>query len=181
MGDYSCIGISKHRSVDELLDAFSRAASCGDLNAYFGCFYNENSRFLGTDINENWTCKEFLDFARPHFKNNGTPAWIYLPLIGKRKIDYIDKSFACFDEHLSSESFKATSRGSGTCIQKDGHWFIVQYYLSFPIPNQLAKGFCDSIARWEKGVIDAQNAQLEARKISVAATVQSIQAARSSA
>ena len=43
----------------------------------------------------------------------------------------------CFDEQLSSQYGPA--RGTGTCIQVDeGVWKIVQYHLSFPIPNDIA-------------------------------------------
>jgi len=169
--------------VEGLLDAFATAAAIGDLRGYFGCFQDgDTSRFLGTDVNENWTATEFLEFARPHFKNDGTPAWIYVPLAGKRKVDYIGDTFACFDEHLSSESFKATSRGSGSCVRNpSGHWHLVQYYLSFPIPNDLAKGFCESIARWELGLADAQQAQLAAKRVAVMATVAAAKAASSQA
>jgi len=179
MSALGIIGSAQHSSVEGLLDAFAAAAATGDLRAYFGCFHDAaTSRFLGTDVNENWTASEFLEFARPHFKSDGTPAWVYVPLEGKRKVDYIGDSLACFDEHLSSESFKATSRGSGSCVRNaSGHWLLVQYYLSFPIPNDLAKGFCESIARWERGAADAQQAQLAAKKLAVAATVAAAKAA----
>jgi hypothetical protein len=55
-----------------------------------------------------------------------------------------------FDELLGSESFKATSRGSGTLVLDHGYWYIHQYHLTFPIPNPLAKGMCISIAKYEE-------------------------------
>ncbi len=150
MSEFDLIGKARHSSVEQLLDSFNDAAARGDLEAYFGCFLDASrSRFLGTDVKENWTAGEFLSFARPHF--NGKPAWIYIPLEGKRTIDYFsDGSLATFEEHLTSVSFKATSRGSGTCVRnEEGNWHIIHYYLSFPIPNELAKSFCASIAKWE--------------------------------
>jgi hypothetical protein len=151
MADFSIIGSGQHSTVEDLLDCFNDAAARGDLNAYFGCFKDLNSRFLGTDVNENWTAAEFLEFARPHF--DGTPAWIYTPISGKRIIDYmVNDTWATFDEHLTSESFKATSRGSGSAIKDSitGYWYLVHYYLSFPIPNDLSKSFCENIAKYEK-------------------------------
>ena len=155
MSSFDIIGTSQHSTIDALLNAFHQAAAIGDLAAFFSCFEcAEKSRFLGTDVNENWTAGEFMEFARPHFKNDGTPAWIYIPIKGKRVVDHFyDNEIATFDEHLISESFKATSRGSGSCVRnKEGHWHFIQYYLSFPIPNVFAKVFCSSIAKWEMHV-----------------------------
>ena len=47
--------------------------------------------------------------------------------------------FATFDELLDSESFGATSRGTGTLIFGSNCWFIASYHLSFPIPDDIAK------------------------------------------
>jgi hypothetical protein len=152
MSDFAIIGKGEHASVDDLLNAFHEAAALGDLNLYFGCFADEKSRFLGTDVNENWTASEFMTFAGPHFKGDGTPAWIYAPKPDKERIlDYMMNGTLCtFDEHLTSESFGATSRGSGTAVKNEqGKWHLVHYYLSFPIPNDLAHAFCGSIAKWE--------------------------------
>lgn len=66
----SILETAKFTDVSSLLDAFSAAAACGDLEAYFGCFAT-SGRFLGTDVNENWTAAEFMAFAKPHFKSDG--------------------------------------------------------------------------------------------------------------
>lgn len=154
MSDFTTIiASSRHCTVEELLDAFSHAAATGNLREYFGCFYDERSRFLGTDASENWTAYEFFQYALPHFRGDGTPAWKYDPIPGTRKVDIFPStevpSFAIFDELLSSK-FGATSRGSGTACHSSGHWFICSYHLSFPVPNDIAKDITKSIHKFEQ-------------------------------
>jgi hypothetical protein len=150
------VGKGAYSSVESLLDAFHNSATTADLDVYFGCFLEAESRFLGTDANENWTTKEFLEFAGPYFtkaKKAGKEAWTYILKQGTRKINIITvggSEIAYFDELLSSESFKATTRGNGVAVRStDGLWFLSQYHLSFPIPNPLAKNFCEVIAIFE--------------------------------
>jgi hypothetical protein len=148
----SLIRSSKNKTIEDLLDSFNKSASDGNLENYFGCFYNENSRFLGTDEKENWTVSEFYDYSFKYF--DGTPAWIYIPISGSRKIEIFpsnDKpNFATFDELLSSKSFNITCRGSGTLIFFSGYWYICAYHLSFPIPNEIAKNLTKSIADYSQ-------------------------------
>ena len=139
---------SRFTEIGALLDELHTAAALGNLHRYFGCYYDEESRFLGTDASENWKVGEFFEYAKPHF--NGKAAWIYRPLCGKRKIVvYGDKQFATFDELLESESFLCTARGTGTLIKHEGCWFVAAYYLSFPIPNPLAAQTCKIIHNYE--------------------------------
>ena len=74
--------------------------------------------------------------------------------LDKRKYEIFPSSeapvFAIFDELLESKSFGSTARGSGTLLFQSGHWFIVAYHITFPIPNDLAKGITASIMRFEK-------------------------------
>ena len=50
---------------------------------------------------------------------------------------------------LESESFLCTARGTGTLIKHEGFWYVVTYYLSFPIPNPLAAQTCKIIRKCE--------------------------------
>ena len=144
----SLLRTSRFTEIEALLDELHASAALGNLRRYFGCYYDEQSRFLGTDASENWKIGEFFEYAKPHF--NGTPAWIYRPLSGQRKIDvYDERQFATFDELLESESFLCTTRGTGTLIKHDGCWFVATYYLSFPIPNPLAAQTCRIIHEYE--------------------------------
>ena len=60
--------------------------------------------------------------------------------------------FATFDEHLVAESFATTARGTGTLLYSptDNRWLIAHYYLSFPVPNDLAKDICKKIGIFER-------------------------------
>jgi hypothetical protein len=143
-------------SVEELLDKFAKASKDADADAYFSCFLDDTCRFLGTDAKENWTVKEFKDFAIPYFQSareKGKAAWTYTLIRGTRKIDYYcgdDNETAYFDELLASESFLCTSRGNGVAVKRDRMWYLLQYHLSFPIPNPLAKSFCEIIHKFER-------------------------------
>jgi len=150
---------SRHSSINELLDSFNRAAAVGDLNAYFGCFYNASSRFLGTDSSENWTAPDFFEFAKPYF-DGANPAWEYIPISGSRRYEIFSATagssgepaplFATFDELLESKSFPSTCRGSGTLCFEGGYWFVCAYHLTFPIPNDIAKDMTKTIGKYEK-------------------------------
>ena len=141
--------------ICSLLDNFHKYASVGDFDNYFACFH-PNGRFLGTDKTENWLVPDFMSFSRPHF-NLGTSAWTFIPLPGTRKCDVFPGGdlgvvFATFDEHLESESFHTTARGTGSVMwdTSSGRWLITQYHLSFPIPNDLAHDMCKKIGNFEK-------------------------------
>ena len=149
-----------------LLDTFHSAAATSNLAAWAGCFLAATSRFLGTDGTENWTAQSAVDAFAPHFAKSKC-AWKYDPVPGSRIIDVFDcGAFATFDERLQSESFRCTSRGTGVAVRgHDDCWFLHHYYLSFPIPNPLAKKMCFDIADWEaKSAADKAVAELLAEE-----------------
>ena len=143
-------GRARCRDLTSLLDTFHAAAATSNLEVWAGCFLSANSRFLGTDMAENWTAQNAVETFAPHFAKS-TCAWNYVPVPGSRIIEVFDgNAFATFDEGLKSESFRCTSRGTGVAVRgPDDCWFLQQYYLSFPIPNPLAKKMCGEIADWE--------------------------------
>lgn len=158
-------------TVEELLDGFARAATDSNVEAYFDCFVDENSRFLGTDAKENWTVREFREFAVPYFESaraKGKAAWTYTLIEESRKVDYsgADNEIAYFDELLTSESFLCTTRGNGVAVKRDGKWKLLQYHLSFPIPNPMAKNFCEIIHSFESAekFESAENKEEDAEK-----------------
>lgn len=132
--------------IDSTLNAFHDAASRADGRRYFSLFADD-AVYIGTDANERWTLKEFRAFAEPYFKK-GT-GWTYKPR--SRHVVIADvpcKCVAWFDELLDSESY-GTSRGTGVLVLKNGSWKISQYALTFPIPNDLAKGMTTEIKAFE--------------------------------
>ena len=169
----SIVGKGCYPTIDNLLDSFHNSASTADLRTYFGCFAPEG-RFLGTDASENWSASEFYTYAKPHF-DRGT-GWTYVPEVGTRRYHIFPSEsqpvFASFDELLSSASFKATSRGSGTVAfdAQRKSWLIIAYHLTFPIPNDMAADMCKKIAAFEsKNKVMRLNQDAEAKAEAAAA------------
>ena len=134
-------------SIDSTLNQLHDAASKADGKRYFSLFTND-AVYIGTDANERWTLKQFRAFAEPYF-NKGT-GWTYKPRSRHVVIANIPcKCVAWFDELLDSESY-GTSRGTGVLLRKNRTWKISQYALTFPIPNDLAKGMTAQIKAFEK-------------------------------
>ncbi|MDO6426163.1 nuclear transport factor 2 family protein [Thalassotalea sp. 1_MG-2023] len=119
--------------IEHVLDNFHKAAGAADFTGYFALLAND-SIFLGTDATERWDKASFKAFAKPHFdKGNG---WLYQPT--HRNITIIEANkIAMFDELLTNE-FYGQCRGSGIIVKREGHWKILQYNLSIPVPNKLS-------------------------------------------
>jgi hypothetical protein len=133
-------------AINSTLDQLHRAASNADGAHYFALFADD-AIYIGTDAAERWTIKEFRAFAEPYFAK-GT-GWTYKPR--SRHVTVADIPCHCvawFDELLDSESY-GTSRGTGTLMLKNGSWKIELYALTFPIPNDLAKGMTTEIRAFE--------------------------------
>ena len=74
-------------------------------------------------------------------KKEGKPAWKYTCRTGSRKYTYYNNDSICtFDELLDSVMLVGGCRGSGTAVidTKSGMWFVLQYHLSMPVPNDIA-------------------------------------------
>jgi ketosteroid isomerase-like protein len=120
-------------AISALLDDFHGAAAEADFVRYFGHFHRDGV-FLGTDASERWSVADFKAYAKPHF-DAGT-GWSYTPT--QRNIDLTaDARFAWFDELLDNAKY-GQARGTGALVRTDAGWRIVQYHLTFPIPNELA-------------------------------------------
>ena len=129
-----------HETLDQLHDAAAKA----DGRRYFA-LYAKNAVYIGTDAAERWTLTEFRAFAEPYFAQG--KGWTYKP----RERHVTVHACACvawFDELLDSESY-GTSRGTGVMVLEDGYWKVAQYALTFPIPNDLAKGMTAEIKAFE--------------------------------
>lgn len=132
--------------IEATLNQFHDAASRADASRYFSLF-TRDAIYIGTDAAERWTVDEFRAFAEPYF-NKGR-GWTYTPR--QRHVTIADipcKCVAWFDELLDNAGY-GTSRGTGVLIEQDGKWKISQYALTFPIPNDLAKGMTEQIKAFE--------------------------------
>jgi hypothetical protein len=133
-------------AINHTLDQLHDAASKADGARYFKLFADD-AVYIGTDAAERWTIGQFRDYAEPYFAK-GT-AWTYKPR--SRHVIVADIPCHCiawFDELLDSQSY-GTSRGTGVLALKNGSWKIEQYALTFPIPNDLAKGMTNEIKAFE--------------------------------
>ncbi len=133
-------------AINSTLDQLHTAASRADGGRYFKLFADD-AVYIGTDAAERWSIKEFRAFAEPYFAK-GT-GWTYKPRSRHIVIAEIRcRCIAWFDELLDSESY-GTSRGTGVLVLRNRVWKISQYALTFPIPNDLAKGMTAEIRAFE--------------------------------
>ncbi|PID55722.1 protein with SnoaL 3 domain, NTF 2 superfamily [candidate division KSB3 bacterium] len=120
-------------NIDAVLTALHDAASKADGERYFS-LYADNAIFYGTDSTERWTLDEFKEWAIPYFaKGKG---WTYTMTERNIYLD-ADGNTAWFDERLMNEKY-GDCRGTGALTMVDGQWKIVQYNLTFPVPNSIA-------------------------------------------
>ena len=121
------------KNVSKVLDELNLYASSADFTNYFN-LYAEESTFIGTDANEIWTKKEFMEYARAPFEKG--KAWSFTSL--KRNITFSnDGKYAWFDELLDTQM--KLCRGSGVLEKIGNQWKIKQYVLSMTIPNDVNK------------------------------------------
>ncbi|TAA46906.1 nuclear transport factor 2 family protein [Corallincola spongiicola] len=126
--------------IDQLLNTFHQSAATANGEVYFSLFHR-NGVFIGTDAGERWTVNQFQEYAQPYFSQG--KGWTYTP--STRHIDISeDGQFAWFDELLWNEKY-GQCRGSGALIKTPTGWKILQYHLTFPIPNTLAKELTEKI------------------------------------
>ena len=124
---------AEEMEVHKLVNKWHDAASNANFETYFNCM-SENAIFIGTDANENWSKKEFEEYAKPHFDKG--KAWDFKTL--ERNIYFSDdKKMAWFDELLNTQM--KISRGSGVLIKVENEWKIKHYVLSISIPNELSE------------------------------------------
>ncbi len=117
-------------SIHKVLDDWHLAAAEAQFDPYFDAMAPQ-SIFIGTDAVENWTKKEFQNFAKPYFDKG--KAWDFKAI--ERNI-YLDGSgtFAWFDELL--QTWMGSCRGSGVLTLEGDSWKIQHYVLSLTIPNE---------------------------------------------
>jgi ketosteroid isomerase-like protein len=120
------------RDVVDVLDRFHAVAAAADEDKYFALLAPE-AVFLGTDASERWTKSEFRAYAHPYFaKGRG---WTYRSR--DRHVSILG-TVAYFDEMLDHDSY-GELRGTGVLRREDqGTWRIVQYNLTFTVPNDKA-------------------------------------------
>ena len=128
--------LSDFEAVEVLLDRLHEMASKGRLAEYLACF-GPKSIFVGTDSSEFWTIEEFAKLCRKHFRNG--KGWTYIPIKGSRELRVnVHEGFGWFYERLEHKQY-VEARGTGMVEFIEGKWVIMQYVLSFPVPNALVE------------------------------------------
>lgn len=122
-----------------VLDALHSHAAKADWPAYFA-IYTDNAVFIGTAVEERWNMDEFRRYATP------TKGWDYQPK-SRHFIGHGDTLL--FDEILYNDKY-GTSRGTGAMVKTAKGWQVLQYHLSFPVPNEVAKEVTQTIMAFEK-------------------------------
>jgi len=127
-------GTPETAAVDTVLTAFHAAAAEADGETYLGLLADD-AVFIGTDPSERWTADEFAAFASPYFAEGR--GWTYTA--SDRHIRIAPGgSVAWFDEMLWNDAY-GICRGTGVLLLTENGWRIVQYHLTFPIPNELSR------------------------------------------
>lgn len=140
---------SSATAVGAVLDRLHRAAAAADGESYFALFADDGV-FLGTDVTERWTVAELHAFAEPYFSTGR--GWSYTPR--ERHVALAaDGRTAWFDEILDNDAY-GTCRGTGVLVLTDAGWRIVQYHLTIPIPNALARELAVRIREHEGAVAE---------------------------
>lgn len=125
---------------DETLNSFHQAAGEADYDKYMSLLAKE-AIYLGTDSGERWNKKEFSAFVKPYFSQG--KGWLYQPI--ERHVTPTPASdIVFFDELLENENY-GRCRGSGLLIKTQQGWKILQYNLSIPVPNAIARQVVKSI------------------------------------
>ena len=124
------------KEINNFLDDWHGMAAVGD-STYFD-FFDENSFYLGTDLNEVWTLQEFKDYAMPSFRHGS--AWSFKK---KNRNVYIGEygHYAWVDETL--DTWMGLCRGAGVLEKKEGKWVIKHYSLTVLISNKIIRDYIE--------------------------------------
>ncbi len=127
--------------VDEVMDAWHKAAADANFEKYFDYFESDSSIFMGTDATERWTVAVFKPWSKPFFDRG--KAWNFTAV--KRYVFFSeDGKTAWFDEELDTPNL-GPSRGTGVLNKTENGWKIAHYNLTVPIPNELTDEFIPKI------------------------------------
>ena len=125
--------LSTKENLSTIISNWHIDAANANYYNYFNRISN-NGFYIGTDQSENWTKKEFQEFAKPYFDKKNT--WNFNTIT--RNVYFSkDKNTAWFNELL--DTWMGTCRGSGVLELEKNEWRIKQYVLSVTIPNTQIK------------------------------------------
>jgi len=129
------------------LDALDAAAIHADAGAYLGRL-DPDVIWIGNDISERWDHDAFVAFVTPYFERG--EGWTYSAR--ERRIYMAPDPCECLawvDQVLDSQSYGTAVSTAVVHRSEDGDWRIWRNALTYPIPNDLARGMTDEIKAWE--------------------------------
>lgn len=129
------------------LDALHAAAARSDGPAYFDRL-SPGLLWIGNDTTELWDRDAFIAFAEPIFARG--EGWVYSAR--ERRVFMAPDPCECIawvDEVLDSETYGTAVGTALVWRNDDGQWRVLRYALTYPIPNDLARGMTAEIAAWE--------------------------------
>jgi ketosteroid isomerase-like protein len=132
----SLAGRAPHAGVVEEIEAvltdFHAAAAEGDAERYFA-YLSPDSVFFGTDAAERWPYDEYVALLQPLFEQG---VKIVNEPVEQNVFVADDGDMAWFDETLEKPKY-GEMRATGVLRHTDEGWKIVQFHLTFPIPNEI--------------------------------------------
>jgi hypothetical protein len=127
--------ITTSNKISKFIDQWHKDAAEANGEEYFS-FMDEESIYIGTDKEENWTKEQFQSFAKPYFDSG--KAWDFKTI--SRNIYFSnDNKVAWFDELL--DTWMGVCRGSGVLEFIDGEWKLKHYHLSVTVSNEKIQDF----------------------------------------
>ena len=129
------------------LDALHASAGRADGPAYFERL-TPDLVWIGSDVSERWPRDSYIAYANFHFEQNR--GWTYSARA--RQVWVASDPCDCLawaDEVLDSEAYGTTVGNVLMRRDDDGEWRVWRYAMTYPIPNDLARGMTDEIKVWE--------------------------------
>lgn len=138
---------NQEQAAGAALEDLHAAAARADATAYFDRL-DPDLTWIGNDITERWTRDGFIEFAEPYFARG--EGWTYAAR--DRRVILAPDPCECLawaDEVLDSATY-GTAVGNAVIRRgEDGEWRVWRYALTYPIPNDLARGMTEEIQAWE--------------------------------
>lgn len=127
--------ITDEIQIETVLNKWHHAAAIADEDTFFGLMM-DNAIYLGTDASERWLRDELKVWSEKYFQRES--AWTFHPF--NRNITCLpaNNKIAYFDEQLNTGM--GPCRGSGVLTKTQRGWRILQYNLTFVVPNDKVKG-----------------------------------------
>jgi len=134
-------------AIAAALDGLHSAATRADGPAYADRL-DPDLVWIGADVGERWAHDAYVAFADTQFEDG--EGWTHSARA--RRVWLAPDPCECLawaDEVLDSDTYGAAVGNAVMRRGQDGEWRVWRYALTYPIPNDLARGMTDEIKAWE--------------------------------